>query len=352
MAGRHRPSGRSAAPRGRPRARAPAAPRGRGRRRRRAPAGRGPRPAPRRRGRGPPRAGRGRGRRRSCRRRGARRVVGFERRGEPALGPEAGALRERGARDQADPAAPLRRPQRRPEPGGAAADDGDVELGCGGDLGQPLGAARRAGPAARSRRIRGLAPARPRPRRSGAPRAPPPRRPVPRPPRPALRSRSTAPRLRRSPAPSLRARAAAPPRARAAAAFSSRSALGPRPLEVGLERRISAVGRLRSRCSAAAAASPPRFARSAASSPARRGAAPGGLPPPCAFIASIYSARGRAAVAVGGEDALGHPRRRERRGAGGTGDAGIGGVEVGAGGRRPGGGVERRAEAAVDPASA
>ena len=57
------------------------------------------------------------------------RVVGLERRGEPALRPVAGALGERRAGDQADPAALLGGPQRRPQPGGAAADDDDVELG-------------------------------------------------------------------------------------------------------------------------------------------------------------------------------------------------------------------------------
>jgi hypothetical protein len=56
-------------------------------------------------------------------------VVGFERRRQPALGPVAGALRERGAGDEADTSPVLGRPQRAPEAGGAAADDGDVELG-------------------------------------------------------------------------------------------------------------------------------------------------------------------------------------------------------------------------------
>ena len=55
-------------------------------------------------------------------------VVGFERRRESALGPVAGALRERGAGDEAGASALLGRPQRAPETGGAAADDGDVEL--------------------------------------------------------------------------------------------------------------------------------------------------------------------------------------------------------------------------------
>jgi hypothetical protein len=59
-----------------------------------------------------------------------RRVSRFERGGEAALGPEAGALGERRARDEADPAALLGRSQRRPETGGAAADDGDVVLGA------------------------------------------------------------------------------------------------------------------------------------------------------------------------------------------------------------------------------
>ena len=60
------------------------------------------------------------------------RVAGLERRRQAALGPEAGALGERRAGDQADAAALLGRPQRGPEAGGAAADDGDVELGGGG----------------------------------------------------------------------------------------------------------------------------------------------------------------------------------------------------------------------------
>jgi hypothetical protein len=56
------------------------------------------------------------------------RVVGFERRRQTTLGPVAGALGERRARDEADAGAVLGRPQRAPEAGGAAADDGDVEL--------------------------------------------------------------------------------------------------------------------------------------------------------------------------------------------------------------------------------
>jgi hypothetical protein len=46
--------------------------------------------------------------------------------GEPALGPEAGALGERRARDHADRRAGLGRAQRGPQPGRPAADDGDV----------------------------------------------------------------------------------------------------------------------------------------------------------------------------------------------------------------------------------
>ena len=89
------------------------------------------------------------------------RVVGFERRRQPALGPEAGALGERGAGDEADAAALLRRPQRRPEPGGAAADDGDVELARLAAIApQPLGGSTPAARAARRRRPRGPAPAR------------------------------------------------------------------------------------------------------------------------------------------------------------------------------------------------
>ncbi len=57
------------------------------------------------------------------------RVAGLERRGEPPLGPVAGALGQRGAGDEAYLAAPLRRAQGGPEAGRAAADDGDVELG-------------------------------------------------------------------------------------------------------------------------------------------------------------------------------------------------------------------------------
>ncbi len=55
-------------------------------------------------------------------------VVGFERRRQPALGPVAGALRQRRARDETDTSPELGGPQRAPEAGGAAADDGDVEL--------------------------------------------------------------------------------------------------------------------------------------------------------------------------------------------------------------------------------
>ncbi len=55
-------------------------------------------------------------------------VARLERRGEPALGPEAGALGERRAGDEADAAAELGGAQRGPEAGGAAADDDDVEL--------------------------------------------------------------------------------------------------------------------------------------------------------------------------------------------------------------------------------
>ncbi len=55
------------------------------------------------------------------------RIAGLQRSGQPSLRPEAGALRERRARDQADRAARFRCPQRAPETGRAAADDGDVE---------------------------------------------------------------------------------------------------------------------------------------------------------------------------------------------------------------------------------
>ena len=58
------------------------------------------------------------------------RVARLQRRGQPALRPEAGALGEGGAGDEADRAAALGRAQRRPEAGRAAADDGDVELGA------------------------------------------------------------------------------------------------------------------------------------------------------------------------------------------------------------------------------
>lgn len=60
------------------------------------------------------------------------RVTRLECRGKPALRPVAGALRERGARDEADARAVLGRLQRRPQTRRAAADDGDVELGFGG----------------------------------------------------------------------------------------------------------------------------------------------------------------------------------------------------------------------------
>jgi len=55
-------------------------------------------------------------------------IVGFERRRQPTLGPVAGALGERGAGDETGASALLGRPQRAPKTGGAAADDGDVEL--------------------------------------------------------------------------------------------------------------------------------------------------------------------------------------------------------------------------------
>jgi len=58
-----------------------------------------------------------------------RRVARFERRGEPTLRPEAGALRQRRARDDTDAAAPLGGAQCGPEAGGAASDDDDVVLG-------------------------------------------------------------------------------------------------------------------------------------------------------------------------------------------------------------------------------
>ena len=97
------------------------------------------------------------------------RVAGLERRGQAALGPEAGALGERGAGDEADAAALLGRAQRRPEPGGAAADDGDVELaGSAAIAPQPLGGSSRAARAARRPRLRGPAPARRRPRASAS----------------------------------------------------------------------------------------------------------------------------------------------------------------------------------------
>ena len=98
-------------------------------------------------------------------------VAGLQRRGEPALGPEAGALGERRARDEADPAALLGRAQRRPQPGRAAADDGDVELPGRRLSPSPLGGSSPAARAARRRRLRGRAPARrrrrARPRRRG-----------------------------------------------------------------------------------------------------------------------------------------------------------------------------------------
>jgi hypothetical protein len=55
-------------------------------------------------------------------------VVGFERHREATLRPEAGALTQRRAGDEADAGAELGRPQRAPEAGGAATDDGDVEI--------------------------------------------------------------------------------------------------------------------------------------------------------------------------------------------------------------------------------
>jgi hypothetical protein len=61
----------------------------------------------------------------------AGRITRLQRRGKAALRPEAGALRERRARDEADRAALLRRLQGSPQTSGAAADDGDVVLGAG-----------------------------------------------------------------------------------------------------------------------------------------------------------------------------------------------------------------------------
>jgi len=58
-----------------------------------------------------------------------RRVAGLQRCRKSALRPEAGALGERGARDDADRPTLLRRLQGCPQTGRAAADDGDVELG-------------------------------------------------------------------------------------------------------------------------------------------------------------------------------------------------------------------------------
>ena len=80
-----------------------------------------------------------RGRRRACRRRGAAgESSGGERRREPALGPEAGALGERLARDErhrarrASAAA-----QRDVQAGGAAADDDDVAVAAGSAVARP-----------------------------------------------------------------------------------------------------------------------------------------------------------------------------------------------------------------------
>jgi hypothetical protein len=56
-------------------------------------------------------------------------VARVERGGKAALRPEAGALGERGARDQADLGALLGGAQRRPQARRTAADDGDVALG-------------------------------------------------------------------------------------------------------------------------------------------------------------------------------------------------------------------------------
>jgi hypothetical protein len=66
-----------------------------------------------------------------------RRVPRFERSGESALGPEAGALRQRRARDGTDAAALLGGAQCGPEAGGAAADDDDVVLGDRGYFSPP-----------------------------------------------------------------------------------------------------------------------------------------------------------------------------------------------------------------------
>lgn len=57
------------------------------------------------------------------------RIARLERRREATLGPVAGALRERRARDKADARSLLRGLEGGPETSRAAADDGDVELG-------------------------------------------------------------------------------------------------------------------------------------------------------------------------------------------------------------------------------
>ncbi len=65
------------------------------------------------------------------------RIARLERRGQPALRPEAGALGQRRARDDADAPAELGGAQRGPQSGGAAADDDDVVLRDRGYLSPP-----------------------------------------------------------------------------------------------------------------------------------------------------------------------------------------------------------------------
>ena len=277
-------------------------------------------------------------------------VARLERRRQPSLRPEAGALGERGAGDKADRAAALGGAQRRPE--------------------------------ARPRRRR------PRRRRT---------RPLRLSPRLSAADRSMASQPSRPPPPRARAFAVGDrrlgllgaalgcldPDSRAASAWVSISArrlfgggdrplLGlalklqlllvsrsqlltglrcaePRLLELGLQergsRRSPAARPLRLPPSLlSAGARPPRPARqgsrhSLRSSP-RSSSSPG----------SIYYRAGEN-VTIGLDYPFGHSRGGERCGAAGPDDAGVGSLQMRAGGSTPGGGVERGAEAALDPAS-
>ncbi len=211
------------------------------------------------------------------------RVARFERRRQPALGPEAGALGERRARDDADAAALLGGAQRGPEAGGAAADDGDVVLGAAAIAAQPLG-----GSCSSCSRSQAAAPSRARARSSATALS-------------AAAARCSAAcdpllggvglgfdlaqpllgggdRLLLAP----RARAAGLPRGASRSCSQIALGLGARPLEVGLERLDLGLGALLGRgCASSAAATSRRSASSirALDAPVRR------VPPVSVLIA-------------------------------------------------------------------